>query len=180
MVADFGLANASIESQAFDGTRPYMAPEQWSKGELSHRTDVFALGVMLCELLSGGYHPNGIKLSEHWPQPIAWNSKKWTRPDPWEKWALGENSIKETLRSKVDADAIVLANKMLSSSVAERPSVSEVLEDLLSMIEKRCKDSHRNVRLLINHYSNLSCSDSLEKQWPYLHKKWLDFEARFG
>jgi eukaryotic-like serine/threonine-protein kinase len=67
IVADFGLANAFIDYQVFDGSRPYMAPEQWNKNVLTQATDIFALGVILFELMTNGYHPVGIKLSDFWP-----------------------------------------------------------------------------------------------------------------
>ncbi|WP_193067830.1 protein kinase domain-containing protein, partial [Halomonas sp. 3D7M] len=87
LIADFGLANASLDSSVFGGSRPYMAPEQWDEFELSPKTDVFALGVILYELMSGGFHPVGIKLSDYWPMPLKNNSKKWTKADAWRKWA---------------------------------------------------------------------------------------------
>lgn len=87
MIADFGLSNAFMDSGIYDGSRPYMAPEQWKKTELSQGTDIFALGVIFYQLLTGGYHPVGIKLDEHWPNPAPGNSKKWTKSDPWKKWA---------------------------------------------------------------------------------------------
>jgi len=46
------LANA-IETAGTSGTPAYMAPEQWIGGELSGAADVWALGVILYELLVG-------------------------------------------------------------------------------------------------------------------------------
>lgn len=45
IVADFGLVN-TFKEDIFDGSRPYMAPEQWNKNELSQATHIFALGVI--------------------------------------------------------------------------------------------------------------------------------------
>ncbi len=41
---------------AIMGTIPYMAPEQWGIGEMDHRTDLWAVGVMLFEMVTGR-HP---------------------------------------------------------------------------------------------------------------------------
>jgi tRNA A-37 threonylcarbamoyl transferase component Bud32 len=66
-VVDFGLAmtaeigdDPSGERSVFTGvagTPRYMAPEQWSNRALDGAVDVWALGVMLYELASGGAHP---------------------------------------------------------------------------------------------------------------------------
>jgi serine/threonine protein kinase len=40
------------------GTRPYMAPEQWHGGDIDHRADIWAVGVLLFRLVTG-VHPFG-------------------------------------------------------------------------------------------------------------------------
>lgn len=57
-VADFGLSRALAESRATQagvllGTAHYVAPEQVRGSEVDHRADVYALGIVLYEMLAG-------------------------------------------------------------------------------------------------------------------------------
>lgn len=62
-LADFGLAKfyhleSSLTSErGFVGTAAYAAPEQIEGRQIDHRCDLYALGIIAYELLSGGYHP---------------------------------------------------------------------------------------------------------------------------
>lgn len=51
-VLDLGLAHAFGQRRAEGGTPAYMAPEQWRGAPEDERTDVFALGVMLFQMLA--------------------------------------------------------------------------------------------------------------------------------
>ena len=46
---------------AIMGTIPYMAPEQWGIGEMDHRTDLWAVGVMLFEMVTGRHPLAGLQ-----------------------------------------------------------------------------------------------------------------------
>ena len=57
---DFGIARITSElrlavtqGQALRGKCPYLAPEQITGGKIDHRSDIFALGVVLWEMLTG-------------------------------------------------------------------------------------------------------------------------------
>jgi serine/threonine-protein kinase len=55
-ITDFGLATAAEAArgkEALSGTPAYMAPEQRAGGEITPRTDVYALGLVLFEMFTG-------------------------------------------------------------------------------------------------------------------------------
>lgn len=58
-IMDFGIAGFGRGTQANDGTRTgtprYMAPEYITDGEVGAQADVFALGAILFEMLTGRY-----------------------------------------------------------------------------------------------------------------------------
>lgn len=58
-VLDFGIAQllaaAAVDGEVA-GTMPYMAPEQWGVDTIDHRTDLWAVGIIFWELLTGR-HP---------------------------------------------------------------------------------------------------------------------------
>lgn len=178
LIADFGLANAFLTSSVFDGSRPYMAPEQWEESKLSQKTDVFALGVILYELMTGGFHPIGIKLIDYWPSPINGNSKKWTRSEPWKKWAKTANKIFESV-SPIEPEIQTLIQKMLSVDPLDRPSIDEVRSSLLDIIKNDSQESYIQLTFRVDCIERQASTESLKESWSYLWEKWNQFQSRF-
>jgi serine/threonine protein kinase len=56
-ISDFGVAKPdktdSPVSEGMIGTPGYMSPEQMNEGNVDERTDVYSLGVVICQMLSG-------------------------------------------------------------------------------------------------------------------------------
>ena len=52
-VTDFGIATAKSDTAEFVGTPQYMAPEQFSGGAASIKSDIYALGLTLFEVFTG-------------------------------------------------------------------------------------------------------------------------------
>ncbi|MBI6161174.1 protein kinase [Serratia liquefaciens] len=180
LVGDFGLANAFIDSDVFSGARPYMAPEQWLNNELSPKTDIFALGIILFELMSNGYHPVGIKLSEHWPMPSENSSTKWKGEKSWRKWSTRSGLINQALEVNISDDILALIKRMLSLSPEMRPEIDEVIEVVLNTIKNMDSESYRLVSYYINYYDSQTSKDTLEERWPSLFNRWLRFQEKFG
>ena len=179
LIADFGLANAFQDSSVFGGSRPYMAPEQWSESELSPKTDVFALGVILYELMSGGFHPVGIKLNDHWPRPVEGYSKKWTKADAWKKWAKSASITFEGV-PPIAPKILSLVQDMLSVDAADRPSIEEVKIALLDIVKHESQESFVQLEFLVNYYEQKASTAPLKDRWPYLWERWVQFQTKFG
>jgi len=68
-IMDFGIARlkvSDLKTQAGTrlGTPRYMSPEQVGGGALDHRTDIFSLGIVLYEMLTGGQLFHGSDLTQ--------------------------------------------------------------------------------------------------------------------
>jgi eukaryotic-like serine/threonine-protein kinase len=122
VVTDFGLAHARAgdaesaasltESGFMAGTPAYMAPEQIEGGEITPATDIFALGVVMYEMVTGtlpftGHTPISIavkRLKEAPPPPVTrvpgldpkWNAAilRCLEHDPAERFASASDVVR--------------------------------------------------------------------------------------
>ncbi|KAL2502260.1 Protein kinase superfamily protein [Forsythia ovata] len=128
-ISDFGLAKW-LPSQwthhsiaPIEGTFGHLAPEYFMHGVVDEKTDVFAFGVLLLELISGKKPVDGSHQSLHsWAKPILNIVEFKELIDP----SLG-NDYDTTQLSRL----AFAASLCIRASPIWRPSMSEVLEVIL-------------------------------------------------
>jgi serine/threonine-protein kinase len=126
-LADFGIAGFADTSRTRTGvvlgTPLYMAPEQLAGAPADARGDLYALGVLLYELLSGTRpheHPSLGELLRRVAQAPA--------PDL------------RTLRPQIDPDLAALVARCLHKQPGARPADAGALADALDALAQRAAD----------------------------------------
>ncbi|KAI4376817.1 hypothetical protein MLD38_014533 [Melastoma candidum] len=126
LISDFGLAKwlpwqwSHHSIAPIEGTFGHLAPEYFMHGIVDEKTDVFALGVLLLEIISGKKPVDGSHQSLHaWAKPILSKGEMEKLVDP----RLGGDYDMGQLRRLAFA-----ASLCIRPSSTWRPSMSEVLE----------------------------------------------------
>jgi tetratricopeptide (TPR) repeat protein/TolB-like protein len=114
-VLDFGLAHLFGRAGPVSGGTPaYMSPEQWRSEAGDERTDVFALGVLLHEMLAGAV-----------PYPVTRDGSRERSP------VQGPGSPPEVPAGAAPPAVRRLVRRMLEKDPASRPQrAAEVLSEL--------------------------------------------------
>lgn len=89
-VLDFGLAKSDNDAtltvdNAVLGTPAYMAPEQREGLPVDHRTDIYALGLVLAEMATGKRGAESRRELESQPE-LAWIIERCVEVDPGQRW----------------------------------------------------------------------------------------------
>jgi tRNA A-37 threonylcarbamoyl transferase component Bud32 len=136
-LADFGIARSAVRthrtrSGVVKGKVPYMAPEQALGDPLDRRTDLFALGVVLFELLAGRRPHDG-----QTDLDTLTNAQRARRP-----------SLRE-LAPEAPAEVVSLTTRMLAARPEDRPtSADEVARTLGQLATSR--DVRRALAALVD------------------------------
>lgn len=119
LLSDFGIARLANET-SLSGTPPYMAPEQFLRQPIGAFTDIYALGVMIFELLGGELPFRG----------STGGSKGTTRERiGWEHMYLSLPSLHQ-INSNISPELELVVSKALNKDPSHRyPSVIALLND---------------------------------------------------
>lgn len=128
-VADFGLARAASDVSAATtgsvlGTVAYIAPELVTEGEPDARTDLYALGIMLFELLTG-HTP----YEDRTAMQVAWAHVHEDIPAP--------STVEKWIPTEVDEFVCALTAR----DPADRPSDAQAALDQLVRLRAELSDS---------------------------------------
>jgi serine/threonine protein kinase len=125
-VSDFGIARmteAATVTMVGAGTPAYMAPEQARGEDPVPQTDIYSLGIVLFEMLTGGERPftgESAKTTGSTSEKVRWEQMRLAAPPP----SKFNSSITQSM------DGIVL--KCLAKSLAARYlSATDLLSDLI-------------------------------------------------
>ncbi|KAK7300686.1 hypothetical protein RJT34_11534 [Clitoria ternatea] len=169
MLCDFGLATwTSAPSVPFlcktvKGTFGYLAPEYFQHGKVSDKTDVYALGVVLLELLTGrkaieAKRPTGEENLVLWAKPLLRKGRGAIEEllDPQLKYRLRYSN---QMAQMIDAAAACVTNEE-----SRRPSIHEILAILKGEVEpvfsRRRKSGYLGNGFLIDYYPQLQQSNN--------------------
>ncbi|KAK9716434.1 hypothetical protein RND81_06G233000 [Saponaria officinalis] len=136
-IADFGLARicaldqTHIDATRVVGTRGYMSPEYLHHGQFSIKSDVYAFGVLVLEIISGRRIGSSSKnqaggLSENL-MTYAWRC--WGENKPL---ALVDPLIKDSFSSDQVVKCVHLGLLCVQEDMSKRPNMSTVVHKLIS------------------------------------------------
>ncbi len=159
-LTDFGVAKAekrltSTRAGQFKGKLAYMSPEQASSGFADQRSDLFSVGIMLWESLSGRRlfrgENNAATLTKILHEPIPAPSELWPDLEPFDA-ILAKALSREPDERFQNADEFAAAlenvartNGGIATTRAVGKQVRERLADKLDAQRSRVKDSIRKL-----------------------------------
>ncbi|MEH1851886.1 MAG: serine/threonine-protein kinase [Nostoc sp.] len=138
-ILDFGIArflnyaSTASTNRGFNGTLPYCSPEQLDGEKLDSRSDIYSLGVMMFEMLTG---------KKPW-QPETDYFGAWYKAHQFEQpKTIAE--VKPTLKIPQKLNNLIMA--CLAKKASDRPqNIAQILQVLNSLESLNCPSVHTNI-----------------------------------
>ncbi len=124
ILMDFGIAKivggmVHTQTGAAIGTAAYMSPEQWMGEEVDHRADIYALGIILYEMLSGAPPFQGDStykiMTQHVSEPIP-DIRQMNTNTPNSLVAIIEKALSKDRNDRYQT-AVAMANALHTAAV---------------------------------------------------------------
>lgn len=142
-ILDFGVAKATdaepTQEGAAVGTVAYMSPEQARGGEVDHRTDLWALGVVLHEMLTG------VRPFRGDAEPVVLHGIRYDEPAP-----------PESLRPELPPGLTRLVKRCLTKDPDLRYPTAAALRDALRDIARGTVPREGRASVLVLPFVNIS------------------------
>ncbi|MEH2251136.1 serine/threonine protein kinase [Nostoc sp.] len=131
-ILDFGIArflnytSKASTSRGFNGTLPYCSPEQLDGEKLDSRSDIYSLGVMMFEMLTG---------KKPW-EPETDYFGAWYKAHQFEQ-PKAIADVKPTLKLPQKLNSLIMA--CLAKKASDRPqNIAEIIQVLKSLEQSNC------------------------------------------
>jgi eukaryotic-like serine/threonine-protein kinase len=157
-IVDFGIAKTSevavgenTRAGQLKGKVPYMSPEQASGQEIDHRSDIFAVGIMLFELTTGRRlfkaksefetlklicerdYPRPSQIRPGYPEPLEAIVMRALAKDPTERYQSARDM-------QSDLEAFVRQERIAASAVSLASWMKMLFEDTIAEREEALQD----------------------------------------
>jgi len=138
-LTDFGVAiiasSSSHESNSIVGTPAYMSPEQWADKRITAASDIYSLGIVLYQMITGQVPyqadtPMAIMLKQlHDPIPPVSNFRK-DIPDEVEQIIYKSLSLEPKLRFSRASEMAIAFSNALAKAKTHHPQTKKDLPDM--------------------------------------------------
>ncbi len=173
LLTDFGLANeihGSLSRQIqgrVGGNIPYMAPEQYLGRMADERSDIWTLGVILYELVSG-YHPFIGTSFDHYMKLICEVEPEEPETLPKLEWQILQRMLTKERKIR-PSQAVAILEEFSSSEAGLKISSSLSLDDVktrrIVLLEKQvAQEKKKNEELLKNQEANKTAKKTLSME----------------